>query len=156
MEFKISQTLACSPEKYWDVVDSEGCIEHFEERADTELKVDREGVHKRLTYTSRGELPGIMKKALGIERMEYEEYHDVDKEHHRSTWEVETPFMSDRVKAWGTTRLESTDEGCRRVVQGRVEIKLAMVGAKMSEKFGQRLEMAHRVRGEVVEILLGE
>ncbi len=156
MKFKITQQLACSPEKYWDLVDSEAFIEHFEERADTALSVDREGIHKRLTYTSRGELPAIMQKALGIERMEYEEYHDVDRENHRNTWEVETPFMTDRVKAWGTTRLEATDEGCRRTVEGTVEIKMAVVGKKMSEKFGQRLEMAHRVRGEVVEILLGQ
>ena len=159
MRFSITDQFDCSPQRFREIVDSEEFERRFREetetrRVDVDEDADGESEYREQRFVSMRDIPAMMKKTLGVDRLEYsrKERYDVDDE--TIEWTVTTPFMTDRVEAGGTTVLEADDDGCLRTVEGFVAIDLPLVGSKMAEKFGGRLRDAEVATARIVRELL--
>lgn len=159
MRFSMSHEFRCSPDEMWELYHSD----EFERRLQQATEVRREvleersedGIeYKKLRCVSQRELPKPMKMALGIEQFEYEQEQRLDRNTHTLEWEVQTPFMTDRVSAAGTTRVEETERGCRRTVEGDIEVRLPLVGSKMERKLSDRFQVSYEEAAEIAREML--
>lgn len=161
--FMVTDEFDCSPDRLWEIMESS---EEFERRLEEATEMRREIVEedrrgdevwsRRVRCVSLREIPAMMQKALGIEQFEYDLEQRVDRREDLVEWTLETPFMTDRVDARGTTSVEETDEGCRRTVQGRVDIQLPMVGAKMETKLVEKLRESEQKGAEIAREIATE
>ena len=97
-----------------------------------------------------------MKMALGIEHFEYVQEQRLDRQENTLDWKVETPFMTDRVDASGVTRVEVTDRGCRRQVDGEIRVRLPLMGKKMEQKLAERLQTSYEEAVDIAREMLEE
>ncbi len=160
MRFSMTHHFKCAPDDLWDVF----AEPEFDRRLREETGVERElleakyedGVQfERIRSVSNRELPAVMKTALGIERFEFEQQNRLDRSENILNWTVSTPFLSDRVDAGGTTRVEATDTGCTRIIDGQVDIRLPLVGRKMERKLlgniRESYEKAARIAADLLQ-----
>ena len=161
MRFTVTDEFACTPERLWEILEDGEFINRLEERTEqrrelVEEHADNGVCHRRIRWVSQRDIPGVMKKALGIERLEYEHVQRLDRAEGVMDWEVTTPFLSDRVDVTGTTRVVATQQGCRRAVEGQVQIRLPLMGKKMEAKLAGRLGDTERAAAAIVRELLAQ
>ena len=161
MRYTITDDFDCSPQELRKLFESD----EFERRLENEIDSTRDVVDETTEdgleittyrFASRREIPAVMQKALGVERIEYDRTERSDRETGTTTWTVKTPFMTERVDVEGTTTLEETDGGCRRIVEGKVSIDLPVVGGKMEEKFANRVRGADEAMAKIARQILDE
>ena len=162
MKLKMINEFSCSPELLWEIFEDP----EFDRRLEEETGVRREvmeekkgddGVlYKKLRCISLRELPAMMKKALGTEHLEFEQENRLDLEKSELKWTVVTPFLSDRVDAGGTTRVEKTATGARRIVEGEIVIRLPVVGKKMEAKLGGNIEESYEKAAAIAKKMIEE
>lgn len=162
MQFSITDQFDCSPQRLWELLEDDEEVarrlqETTQERRElVEQDTDNGVEHLRIRCVSMREIPAMMQKALGIERLEYERDQRLDRDAGVMNWEVTTPFLTDRVDVTATTRVSATDDGCRRVVEGQVDIQLPLVGKKMEGKLADRIRDGEQAAGRIVRELLDE
>ncbi len=162
MKLKMINEFSCSPELLWEIFEDP----EFDRRLEEETGVRREvleareedgGVlYKKLRCISLKELPAMMKKALGTEHLEFEQENHLDLQKSELRWVVNTPFLSDRVDAGGTTRVEATENGSRRVVTGEIVIRLPVVGKKMEQRLGGNIEESYQKAAAIAAKMVEE
>lgn len=161
MKIKMINDFACSPEMLWEIFESP----EFDERLEKETGVRREVLkssqkgdveYKKLKCISLREIPAMMQKALGTEQFEFEQENELDRKKGVLTWTVTTPFLSDRVDAGGTTRVEATAEGSRRILSGEISIRLPLVGGKIEQKLGGNIEESYKKAAEIAHAMIAE
>lgn len=161
MRFTMTHHFACSPQRMWEIYEDDEFERRLQEatqvRREVVVEEDNDGVlKKRLRCVAQKELPTPMKVALGIERFEYVQEQRLDRETNTLEWDVETPFMTDRVDASGVTRVEVTDGGCERRVDGEIRVRLPLVGKKMERKLAERLQTSYEEAVDIAREMLEE
>lgn len=162
MNYVVTDEFDCSPEELWELLEdneefTRRLEQQIEETRQTEQRHTEDGEEvRRIRCISRRDIPELMKKALGIERLEYEREQRLDRGRGVMHWEVTTPFLAERVDATGTTRVEVHDGGCRRRVTGQVEIQLPVVGSKMEGKLADKLREADEAAAAIAREMLDE
>lgn len=159
MHFSMTHHFDDSPEQLWDIFDRSDFEQRLGEMTDTKREIletrTDDGVEiTRIRSVARRELPAVMKRALGIDRFQYEQEQRLDRRADTLEWTVQTPFLTDRVTARGTVRLESTDAGCTRIVEGEVHVQLPLVGKKMERKLAEKIRNSHEQAAGLAEQLL--
>jgi hypothetical protein len=105
---------------------------------------------RRLKFRSGNELPGVVAKVLGASHLAYEQENRLEPAASRLTWTVRLPVLQDRVKVAGVTTIYPHPEGCRRIVDGTVEVKVALVGGQIEKAVVGEFEKS---MGRAVEIV---
>src|SRR5690625_4841246 len=159
MKLKMVNEFACEPRLLWEIFDDP----EFERRLEEETGVRREGLEvreeggisiKRLRCISLKEMPAMMKKALGVEQFEFEQENRFDAAAGLLTWTITTPFLTDRVEAGGTTRVKETAGGCLRTIEGKIEIRLPIVGKQMEKRLAQNVEESYQKAAEIAATMI--
>lgn len=132
----VESHLPVTPEVAWDVFESEPFREALAERtnlASRVLEVRQEGeVEVRvIEFTSGQKLPGVVAKALGSDRLSYTQTNRFDRSRSRLDWTVALPALGERVSVSGETLIEPHPQGCRRVVNGEIEVRIRLVGGQI-------------------------
>lgn len=161
MRFSMTHRFDCTPEQLWDIFESRRFDERLEEVSGVRREVleerEEDGViHKKLRCISLKELPGMMKKALGTEHLEFEQTNRLDRSQNILEWDVVTPFLTDRVDAGGTTRVKADGKGCARTIDGEISIQLPLVGKKMEKKLADNLRESYEKAAEIAREMLAE
>ena len=156
--FSLSHHLSCSPEDYWERSRGEDVAARVGEALEaTVTPLGDDGVGGWQVIYEK-ELPGIMKRALGVENFQYDllveprgEGEDV------VNWQVTTPFLSDRVDVKGSTEVVAEEGGgCARTVDAQVRVKLALMGKKMESRLADRVQAFWEASAEAVAFAGGE
>lgn len=92
-----------------------------------------ESTVRRLRYTSNSELPTIAAKALGTKNLTYVQTNTFDPTKSQLTWAVDLPMVGDRVSVGGTTTINDTASGSRRVVDGDISVRMRLVGGQIEK-----------------------
>ncbi len=163
MKFAMTHHFDCTPEELWEIFESR----EFDVRLEEETAVRREVleestddngvVNKKLRCISLKEMPGVMKKAIGSDHLEFEQTNELDLKESILKWEVVTPFLTDRVEAGGTTRVDEAEGGgCTRNIQGEINIKLPLVGKKMEKKLSENLSESYEKAAGIARAMIAE
>lgn len=88
---------------------------------------------RRLRFTSANELPAIAAKAMGMKHLTYEQTNRFDASASRLDWTVSLPVLADRVRVAGVTTIQDAAGGCKRVVDGTIEVQMRLIGAQVEK-----------------------
>ena len=155
MKLYVESHLPVDPESAWKVFESEAFDERL--RAETGMTVEKisetpEGdgvVIRKMRFTSGNELPKLVAKALGSKHLTYTQTNRMDYGASRLDWTVELPVLQDRVSVAGVTTIEPAADGCRRVVDGEIHVRMRMVGGQIEKAVVAEFE---RSMGRAVDI----
>jgi hypothetical protein len=138
MKISARHAFACTPQQLHDLLDDEA----FNHRLLDAARIDAEVLQneridgvmvRRVRCVSRDELPGFMSKAMGIQRLEYEQRSTTDPASGDIRWEVHPAMGGDRVQTRGTTVVRPTAGGCERIVDGECTVRIRLIGGKVEK-----------------------
>lgn len=162
MKLKMINEFECTPEMLWEIFEDPEFDRRLEEetgvrREVLEARTEEGGVEiKKLRCISLREMPAVMKKVLGTEQFEFEQENRLDRKEGLLEWTVVTPFLTDRVDAGGTTRVEKTKSGSKRIVTGEIVIRLPVVGKKMEGKLAGNIEESYKKAADIARKMIQE
>jgi hypothetical protein len=86
---------------------------------------------RRLKYISSRELPSVAAAALGSRHLAYEQTNRLDLAGSKLDWVIELPLVADRVSVSGVTTMVAVTEGCKRKVEGRIDVRMPFIGGQI-------------------------
>lgn len=161
MRVSLTHRFACAPETLWEVFDSD----EFEEALGRETGVVRElateqvngpVVERRRRTRLAQELPGVVKKVLGADSLEWVELARLNRERNRLEWAVEMPrAVASRVDVHGTTRVRADGDESIRTITGEISVRIPVVGGRVeaivAKSLTESYEAAARIAREILE-----
>lgn len=155
MKLKLEHRFACSPETYWDIATREDVEDEGSRRNDGEVEtlsdevVDGIRIRRQRFFMNR-ELPAAMVKVLKTNRIGYELETRIDVARHRATWTITPLVLPDRVHGAGTAVVTPTSDGCLRVIEGDLTIKVPLIGRKMEKRLIAEVSSSYSITADVV------
>ncbi len=144
MEFSVVQRFTCAPEVYW--ARSRG--PEFELALAQAAEVTAEqlpprGNVERTRITQLNALPNVAQKAMGVERFAYVQEVESDEAHFTTKWAIVPDVMTDRVTCRGESVVRAAPGGCERVITGRIEVRIALVGGTIERHIGEQVQRGY-------------
>lgn len=160
MEFRIVHRFSCTPAAYWAMTHDPAYEQSFRgDDVDTEVLEAREdGTHsfERRRVSPRKLLPPLMAKAIGRDRLSYVQEVDFDNAGFGSTWRVVSDIMPDKVRCAGTSKVLTVEGGCERVMQGRIDVEIFLVGGQIEKHILKELQSGYDRAAEIMSRMLAE
>ena len=110
----------------------------------------------RTRCTSPRELPAMMRKAIGTDKLVYHLEEIRDHSTHTLQWRVIPGVMAHKVKAEGSYTLRPTKGGCERLVKGEVKVAIPLVGGKIEGGIGTELKAGYEKAADLTRRWLEE
>ncbi len=161
MRSKLEQAFDCTPEVLWDLFDDPA----FERRLVEVTKVTRDVVelreedgvrYRKLRCIPDRELPLFARKAMGVDKLSYDQESWLDRSKNEMRWSVSPAVLPGKVTVKGTTRIRKRGAGCVRVIDGNFDVRLPIVGRKMEELLIRNLEESYERAASLVREILAE
>lgn len=155
MKLKLEHRFACSPETYWEIATLENIEHEGSRRNDGEIETLSDelsnGIRtRRQRFYMNRELPSAMVKVLKTERIGYELETRIDVARHRAEWTITPLVLPDRVHGAGVAVVTPTSDGCLRVIEGDLTIKVPLLGRKMEERLIAEVSTSYNTTAEVI------
>lgn len=155
MDIRIVQRFPCSTQKLWEIIRNPDFEKETREAANVDVvvlkKEERNGILvEKIRTTSRKELPGLIRSAVGADRMVYDQEMESDLNKYSTAWKVIPAFASDKVMCSGTSRVQPTADGCERVVTGELKVSVPLVGGKIEQAIVAELENSYGKTADVI------
>lgn len=153
--FKIVHEFNCSPETLWTLIENEEMDQKMSAAGDATVEwLDSEHgdvitIHKRVNM--QRDLPGAIKRAIGGDDVGYELKASRESDEDTQTWTIEPLVLAGKVSCSGTTTVEETSAGCRRIIAGTVNIKVPLIGGKMEKLLIEGVEESYNNGARVLE-----
>jgi hypothetical protein len=113
-------------------------------------------VVRRMKYVSGRDLPAIAATALGAKRLAYEQTNRLDLANSRLDWSIDLPVVGDRVTVSGVTTMEPAPGGCKRKVEGTIEVRMRLIGGQIENAVVGEFEKSMEKVVELARELLRE
>lgn len=141
----MAHRFTCSPEQLMSVLDDPS----FDVRMAAQTGVVREvlerredagGSYVRFRVVANKEIPAVMAKAIGADRISYEQ------ESRRATgtfkidWTIIPMVLASKFQGSGSTTVRATADGCERVIEGDLVVRVPILGKQMEAKLVESIE----------------
>jgi hypothetical protein len=161
VKLSVRHTFPCTPDEFWDIFWDPAFDARMQQGQTTlrELLEDREEGPVRIQryrFTPNKTYPAPMVAAIGTDKISY----DVDNRFDRSTkllnWKVRPSVMSDKITAEGTFVVKPHPEGCERVVDGKIEVRIMLIGGRIEQAIVSDVEAGYEQAAKVVREIVAE
>jgi len=148
MEFEIQHELPCSAAQAWALLFSHGFeawLDQHQSNIEREVRsrTESEGVEIREVHVQlQDQLPPMIARVVG-EGLGYLLREEMDSNALRMTWSVIPDKLADRIRSSGDYRLVDSPAGCRRIVRGKVEAELPLIGNKIEKLIASELQSSY-------------
>jgi hypothetical protein len=148
MEFEIEHELPCSAVQAWALLFShefEAWLDQNQSNIERDLRSTSEsgGVETREVHVQlQDQLPPVIARVVG-EGLGYLLREQMDAIALRMTWSVIPDKFADRIRSSGDYRLVDSPAGCRRIVRGKVEADLPLIGNKIEKLIASELQSSY-------------
>lgn len=161
MRFDLEHSFACTPEELWAITDDPDFELRLAEVSDSTRELveasDEGGVrYRKLRITVDRELPAPMKKAIGADRISYDQVTRRKLGSNELTWSISPMVLRDRFKGEGTTKVRSVGDGCRRVISGELSIRVPLLGPKMEQRLVDDVSASYDRAAALIRTMLVE
>lgn len=161
MNFTLHHRFDHPVDKVWATLFDPGYIVAASRLSDIEKVVERDEVREgrqfvRTRCTSPRELPRMMQRAIGSDKLVYHLEEIRDHANHTLQWRVIPGALAHKVKAEGSYTLRPTPEGCERLVKGEVRVAIPIVGSKIEGGIGTELKSGYEKAAELTRTWLEE
>jgi hypothetical protein len=157
----VESLLPVAPAKAWELFESAAFRQRLAARANLSSEIVSERMEgavqlRRMRFRSGNELPGVVAKMLGATHLHYEQDNRFDPAASTLTWTVQLPVLTDRVKVGGVTSIQPHPDGCKRVVDGVCEVKVALVGGQIEKAVVAEFEKSMARAVDIVREMIRE
>lgn len=137
MKLSVRHSIPCTPEVFWQMFwdDDYDRMVSASAGVTRETLWDREeggGRTWRMRFTPDQELPAMVAKAVGTNKLIYEQLSRLDA-NNKLHWEVFPAVVPDKVTAKGTMTIQSTGRGVDRVVDGTIDVRIPLIGGRIEK-----------------------
>lgn len=155
MKLKLEHRFACSPETYWEIatrddVETEGAskndgeVENLSDTTQGNIRI------RRQRFSMNRELPAAITKVLKTNRISYKLEMRIDTERFRADWTITPLVLPDRVTGSGVAIVTPTADGCLRVIDGELNVKVPLVGRMMEERLISEVSKSYDITAGVI------
>ena len=162
MRVSLTHRFPCSPEKLWDVFDSDAFEERFGAVAGVTREITEDSVVdgvaiRRRKCTMTDPIPGVVARFLGSDRFEWDEEARLDRKRNRLEWVIELPAaIRYRVQAKGTTRVRPDGDGCVRTINGDIVVRVPVIGGRVEAAVAKNVSESYEKAAAIALDLLKE
>jgi hypothetical protein len=100
-------------------------------------------------FTPAKQLPGPIARLAGSEKFTYEQTNRFDPATGVMQWKVVPSLMPDKITAEGTFQLREVPEGCERTVEGKIEVRVPLVGGRIEAAIISDVETGYEGAAEI-------
>lgn len=147
MKLDLRHTFACDPDTYWKAYwdpELEARVQHDQIDRTVLSDTTEDGVRTtRTRVVAGGDMPGVVKKALGGNALTYEQISRYDIEGGTLSWEVVPAVMADKVTARGEVTVREVPGGTERISAGVIEVKVPFLGGKIEQIIHDAIAKGH-------------
>ena len=141
----VESNFSQDPETVWDVFEGDEFRAALSDKTGLHSEVVNERdegsvVIRQLRFKGATELPTVVAKALGSKQLSYLQENRFDRDASSLTWVVDLPKLGNRVTIQGITTIVSTPTGCKRVVDGTIEVGIPFIGGKIEKVVASRFK----------------
>ncbi len=148
MKLYVRHAFDCTPETFWkmywddefdQMLRRDSTVERtlVSERSEGEVSV------RRLRFTPEKELPGPVASLIGTNKLIYEQENRFDAGRGHMTWEVIPSFLQGKFSASGTFLVRATKDGCERIVDGDIDVKVRFIGGQIEKAVVAEISQAY-------------
>jgi hypothetical protein len=157
----IRHTFPVPPEVFWDAFWDNDLDARMQKNTAVHrhLVAEREEGGQRITryrFVPEKKLPGPVAKIAGTDRLTYEQENRFDPATKVLKWKVFPAILPDKVTAEGTFTVRPTSAGCERVVEGKIEVRVPLVGGRIEQAIVTDVEAAYDTAAEVTRSFIAE
>ncbi|MCA9533756.1 MAG: DUF2505 family protein [Myxococcales bacterium] len=157
----MSHVFACSPAELLSVLDDPSFDERMSARTGVvrevlERKEDESGSYVRFRVTANKEIPAVMAKAIGADRIRYEQESRRAAGSTTLAWTIIPMVLASKFQGSGTTTVRATATGCERVIEGELVVKVPIVGKQMEAKLLESVEESYNQAAALAAEMLAE
>ncbi|MEC8424714.1 MAG: DUF2505 domain-containing protein [Myxococcota bacterium] len=161
MHFELHHRFDHPVEAVWTTLFSPGYVAAASSLSDIQRSVERDEVRDGVQFvrtrcTSPRELPPVVRRAIGADRIVYHLEEIRDHANHSLRWRVLPGALAEKVKAEGSFALRATPTGCERLVKGEVRVAIPLVGSKIESGIGRELQAGYEKAAELTRRWLKE
>lgn len=159
-DFEMRHEFNCAPDTLWAMLEDEAIDREMAAAsgANTEwLGIERDDtISTRKQVTLDLDLPGAMRKAIGSDTISYVLETHREASGNVQEWTIRPNVLGDRFRCHGTTTVEPTATGCRRVIRGHVAIRVPLLGGKMESRLVETTKESYDAGAEVLRRRIAE
>lgn len=154
MKLYVENHLPTNPDHAWEVFESDAYKARLQAETNitqTVLETRTEGpieVRRIRTEPDR-ELPSMVASAIGTKKLSYTQENRFDKAQGRMEWNVELDGIGDRVTVRGVTTCVPDGDGCKRVIDGEITVRVPLVGRQIEKAVVAEFEKSMKRANEV-------
>jgi len=161
VKLHIESVFPASPSTVWDTFNDPVFEKRLEEQSGIQYKMLSEATEngievRKLQCIAKKELPKVIAKTLGADRLSYTQVNRLDRSKDRLEWEVIPMAMADKVVAKGITTMVFKDGRSYRVVNGEITVKIPLVGGAIEKAIVSEVETSFVKAAEVALKLMQE
>jgi len=159
---RADHVFPCTPDQYWamffdpeHVAQVQAALDLVEHREVwREETPDR--LRQRLRIAPRRDVPAPVRRAVPGLSTAYEEERVFDKAGREIAWRVFPDFRPEAITCSGSYRVLPVAGGCRRVLDGRVEVRIFGIGGIVERAIAQDVERSYAIAAEVARTWIAE
>jgi hypothetical protein len=138
MEFRIAHRFSCSAADWWrasKTPEFEAAVAAASSVTITQLSLETAGgvTRTRARVVPAKELPAVVQKAVGAERFSYVQESEEAEGSFEQRWKVLPDVLPEKISCSGTLRVSDVPGGCERVIAGRIEVRVMLVGGTIEK-----------------------
>lgn len=161
MELRLTHPFPCDPHAYWEATRDPA----FEQRVREEAEVDYVLLEERddgpinvsrARVSPRRELPPLAAKAVGQPRLSYVQEIEAHSDTYTTRWRVVSDFLTDKIRCSGTSRVVATPTGCERIIEGRIDVAIPLVGGAIEKQIVGEIARSYERAADVLRRFIRE
>ena len=138
MKLQIQSVFAADPKTVWDTFNDPKFEARLEETSGVRYELQSDTVEngfevRKIKCTAKKELPKMLARALGSDRLSYTQVNKLDRKADRLEWEVIPMALADKVVAKGITTIVVRDGKSHRTVDGEITVSIPLVGGAIEK-----------------------
>ncbi len=155
MRFRLTHHFESTPEALWAITDDEAFERRLGEASKTQRVtvaddlIDGERVLRRRITVDR-KIPRPMQRAIGSDAITYDQITRRRPGENVLHWSIEPVVLRGRFTGRGTTRVIVTGDGCDRVIEGELTIRVPLLGPKMERRLVDDVSASYERAAELI------
>lgn len=159
MKLYIENHMPVDAQHAWDVFESDEYKQRLQETTNVtqevlETRTEGDLEIRRIRTEPDRELPGMVASAIGSKKLSYVQENRFDKAKGRMEWNVELDGIGDRVTVKGVTTCVPDGDGCKRIIDGEITVRVPLVGRRIEKAVVAEFEKSMQRANEVALDLL--
>jgi len=157
----VESHLPVEPDAAWDVFESDEYKRRLREQTNIqqevlETRTEGDVEVRRVRTEPDQELPSMVASAIGTKKLSYTQENRFDRAAGRMQWTVELDGIGDRVEVRGVTTCVPDGAGCKRVIDGEINVNVPLVGRQIEKRVVAEFEKSMQRANDVALSIIRE